>query len=86
MHLSGYKSFCKLHFCTTNPEKPTCFEQVGFQLYSSCSELYAPEVRDIYFAIDLPMGVKNEYTITAERSETISLLLKQKYHSVEDGI
>ena len=35
-----------------------------FQLYSPCGELYAPSVRDICFASDMPAGVRGEYNIT----------------------
>ena len=35
-----------------------------FQLYSPYGELYAPSVRDICFASDMPAGVRGEYNIT----------------------
>ena len=39
-------------------------ETCRFQLYSPCGELYAPSVRDICFASDMPAGVRGEYNIT----------------------
>jgi hypothetical protein len=39
-------------------------ETCRFQLYSPYGELYAPSVRDICFASDMPAGVRGEYNIT----------------------
>ena len=39
-------------------------EACRFQLYSPYGELYAPSVRDICFASDMPAGVRGEYNIT----------------------
>ena len=48
------------------PLKNDKFRQklVVFQLYSPYGELYAPSVRDICFASDMPAGVRGEYNIT----------------------
>jgi len=54
-------------------------------LYSPYGELYAPSVRDICFASDMPAGVRGEYNIAETAGFNIAFA-KQKYHSVEDGI
>ena len=50
----------------SSPVVPTRKRQVStetcrFQLYSPFGELYAPSVRDICFASDMPAGVRGEY-------------------------
>ena len=56
-------------FGGSNPPSSTRKRQVStetcrFQLYSPYGELYAPSVRDICFASDMPAGVRGEYNIT----------------------
>ncbi|MBQ4612312.1 MAG: hypothetical protein IJB26_02040, partial [Clostridia bacterium] len=56
-------------FGGSNPPSPTRKRQVStetcrFKLYSPYGELYAPSVRDICFASDMPAGVRDEYNIT----------------------
>ena len=56
-------------FVGSNPATPARKRQVStetcrFQLYSPYGELYAPSVRDICFASDMPAGVRGEYNIT----------------------
>ena len=73
------------------PEKPTCFDKSVFQLYSPCGERYAPSVRDICFASDMPAGVCGEYNITAFAKRNITTSkgsnitsAKWKYHFNEN--
>ncbi|MBQ7935541.1 MAG: hypothetical protein IJ333_04255, partial [Clostridia bacterium] len=60
-------------------------ETCRFQLYSPYGELYAPSVRDICFASDMPAGVRGEYNITETLGFNITFAM-QKYHSDEVGI
>ena len=57
---------------TRTRKRQVSTETCRFQLYSPYGELYAPSVRDICFASDMPAGVSGEYNITAKRSEAIS--------------
>ena len=75
----------------SNPATPTRKRQVStetcrFQLYSPYGELYAPLVRDICFASDMPAGVSGEYNITKSEGFYITFCESKIYHSVEDGI
>ena len=44
------------------------------------------QVRDIYFASDIPAGVRSEYNITKAEGFNITFYVSKIYHSVEDGI
>ena len=49
---------------TPTRKRQVSTETCRFQLYSPYGELYAPSVRDICFASDMPAGVRGEYNIT----------------------
>ena len=49
---------------TRTRKRQVSTETCRFQLYSPYGELYAPSVRDICFASDMPAGVRGEYNIT----------------------
>ena len=58
-----------------------------FLLYSPYGELYAPSVRDICFASDMPAGVRGEYNITKSEGFYITFCVakyitpsKTEYH------
>ena len=75
----------------SSPTAPAKKRQVStetcrFQLYSPFGELYAPSVRDICFASDMPAGVRGEYNITKSEGFYITFCASKIYHSVEDGI
>ena len=79
---------------TSSPSAPARKRQVStetcrFQLYSPYGELYAPSVRDICFASDMPAGVRGEYNITllqylayGEVCKAYHILRSKIYHSV----
>ena len=66
---------------------------VVFSYIRLTAELYAPSVRDICFASDMPAGIRGEYNITllqylayGEVCKAYHILRSKIYHSVEDGI
>ena len=72
----------------SNPVTPTRKRQVStetcrFQLYSPYGELYAPSVRDICFASDMPAGVganiTNYYRASGHGLWLDSVVLYDKY-------
>ena len=87
---SGF-SFCIIKFSLFNIHhsfsvKDDCVSDRLFQLYSPYGELYAPSVRDICFASDMPAGVRGEYNITETAGFNITFCTGKIFHSVEDGI
>ena len=59
-------------------KRQVSIEACRFQLYSPYGELYAPSVRDICFASDMPTGVRGEYNITETAGFNITFC-KAKY-------
>ena len=85
--------FANLHFYIVaflyyEPRKrQVSTETCRFQLYSPYGELYAPSVRDICFASDMPASVRGEYNITKTAGFNITFCVakyitpsKTEYH------
>ena len=79
--------FCRANLAVSARKRQVSTETCRFQLYSPYGELYAPSVRDICFASDMPAGVRGEYNITKTVGFNITFCVakyitpsKTKYH------
>ena len=64
MHHLSFRPLIVLNSEVNFRKRQVSTETCRFQLYSPYGELYAPSVRDICFASDMPAGVSGEYNIT----------------------